>query len=299
MSSAIPSTYVCPATRQPLFETDAGLERSDGRRYPFVTGCNDVRIPDFVESNKLGEAGKQSLEMYNQAASVQIYKNFLGWLFETFNEDQASFRKGLLERAGIKPGDRVLVTGCGLGDDIPPLLEVMRSQGEVYAQDLSAEMVLGASCEVMPSHADATIKLSISNASQLPFADRFFDAAYHFGGINLFDDIKLAIHEMERVVKIGGRVVFGDEGVAPWLRQTAYGRMAINNNKLWQSESPIALLPEKVVDVELSWVLGNCFYVISFEVSDSGPYMNPDVPHKGPRGGSMRTRYQEILDKSS
>lgn len=37
--------------------------------------------------------------------------------------------------------------------------------------------------------------------------------------------------------------------------------------------------------------MGNCFYVIDFEVASSLPFMNMDVTHKGTRGGSMRNRY--------
>jgi hypothetical protein len=43
-------------------------------------------------------------------------------------------------------------------------------------------------------------------------------------------------------------------------------------------------------------VLGNCFYVIDFEVSGIGPLMNLDVPHKGSRGGTMRSRYYGRLE---
>ena len=48
--------------------------------------------------------------------------------------------------------------------------------------------------------------------------------------------------------------------------------------------------------MNLTWVLGNCFYVIDFEVSDSMPLMDIDVPHKGARGGSMRKRYFGLLE---
>src|SRR3546814_8144504 len=61
----------------------------------------------------------------------------------------------------------------------------------------------------------ANLFFSVSDACHLPFEDRFFDAAFHFGGINLFDDVEGAIGEMNRVVKPGGRVVFGDEGIGP------------------------------------------------------------------------------------
>ena len=72
--------------------------------------------------------------------------------------------------------------------------------------------------------------------------------------------------------------------------------MVIANNPLWAAQAPIDLLPEHATDVHISWVLGNCFYIIDFQVSDSGPKINVDIMHKGRRGGSMRTRYLGQLE---
>lgn len=229
---------------------------------------------------------------YTQPNSNEIYRNFLDWLFETFNEDEGAFRAKLIEKLKLKKGDRVLVTGCGLGDDIPPILSAIGPDGTVYANDFAAEMVSG----VSSSLAQPNVMFSVCDAKILPFPDDFFQAAFHFGGINLFDDVEAAIHEMARVVAPGGRVAFGDEGIAPWLKNTEYGRIAINNNALWAYEAPLDRLPAEALDVYLSWVLGNCFYVIDFEVSESGPFMNLDVKHRGRRGGSMRTRYYGQLE---
>src|SRR5437660_2495319 len=116
--SAIPSAYVCPVTRQLLYETDSGFVRSDGFQYPHVTGWNGVRIPDFVQSNELGETGKKSIDMYNQSASVRMYRNFLSWLFETFAKDETDFRSGLLKKTKVQLGDMVLINGCSVYVDI-------------------------------------------------------------------------------------------------------------------------------------------------------------------------------------
>jgi len=172
------------------------------------------------------------------------------------------------------------------------VIDVIGSDGEVYANDVAVEMVIASSHYVISDQSSKkNVFLSVCDAQRLPFPDNFFDAAFHFGGINLFGDIRLAIGEMERVARPGGRVLFGDESIAPWLRNTEYGRIGIKNNTLWNAPTPIDMLPRNAVDVHLSWVLGNCFYVIDFEVSDTGPFMNIDVPHKGPRGGNTRTRY--------
>ena len=137
----------------------------------------------------------------------------------------------------------------------------------------------------------AVVTLSVADACALPFDDNSFDAAYHFGGINLFPDPARGIAEMARVVKEGGRVVFGDEGVAPWLKHTDYARMVVANNPLWEADSLIAQLPFSAVDVKQSWVLGNCFYVIEFTKRAAGPHIDPDVHHIGWKGGTMRTRH--------
>ena len=72
-----------------------------------------------------------------------------------------------------------------------------------------------------------SVCFTISNALDLPYKDDYFDAVFHFGGINLFGDVAVAIAEMDRVCKTGGNVLFGDESVASHLREHDYGKMFI------------------------------------------------------------------------
>lgn len=286
--------YVCPKNKSPLIETEYGLKREDGFLYPFVSETN--KIPNFIISNELGKLGRKSLDIYDKDFSIDRYRNFLDWLFQTFDEEESSFRRHLVEYLCLKTGDRVLITGCGLGDDITPIGEFI-GEGQIYAQDLSTKMILTAYNNFYKKKdLLSEIYFSICNAIQLPFPNNFFDGAFHdgafhFGGINLFDDIKSSIYEMARVVKIGGKVVFADEGIAPWLKDTEYGKIVITNNPLWSHSPPIEVLPINSRNVNLTWVLGNCFYLISFEIGEKEPFINMDVPHKGIRGGSMRSRY--------
>jgi len=148
----------------------------------------------------------------------------------------------------------------------------------VHAQDISKSMIL-----LAEKRSDASVMFSISNALELPYATGYFDSVFHFGGINLFGDLRRAINEMARVCKIGGRVVFGDEGIAPHLRGTKYAEIAIANNKLWEADTPMGLLPHSANNIVLNYVLGNCFYVISFDNGAGFPFMNIDIEHKGLR----------------
>jgi len=287
--------YFSPLTKERLRKVTSGLTGADGEHYPFLNVEAVNPIPVFIDEKMLSGGDKISQAMYKKDNAESAYENFLKWLFETFKENEFSFRSSLVEKLNLKEGDRVLVTGCGLGDDIKCIFPKIGSTGELFAQDISDLMIVATARRLSgidgPSFNMNNLFLSVSNASMLPYQDFYFDAAYHFGGINLFSNIGAAIHEMARVVKVGGKVVIGDEGIAPWLKEKEYGKMAICNIKLWALDPPLSLLPVTASNVHLTWVLGNCFYVIDFEVSISEPFMDIDVPHKGIRGGSMRKRY--------
>src|SRR2546430_11303757 len=91
-SNLMQSIYVCPTTKQPLYEEESGLSTADGIHYEFIRGWNKTTIPDFLNAYEHGDAGRKSLDMYDTNVSVEVYKNFLNWLFQTFNENQSDFR---------------------------------------------------------------------------------------------------------------------------------------------------------------------------------------------------------------
>lgn len=277
------SAFMCPVSRSTLTHTEDGLVNSDGVLFPYINN----RTVDFIRPFSQTVYDAENLRMYNASASTEIYRNFLDWLFATFNENEFVFREKLLSFLNLSVGDKVLITSVGLGDDIQVLSKYVGPSGEIHAQDISKSMILLANSKVDNDN----VTFSVSNGNLLPYRDGYFDAAFHFGGINLFGDTRKAISELARVCKTGGRVVFGDEGVAPHLRGTEYAKIAINNNKLWEAHAPLELLPSNAHNIQLNYILGNCFYVIGFDVGDGLPYMNIDIKHKGMRGGSARTRY--------
>jgi len=125
----------------------------------------------------------------------------------------------------------------------------------VYLQDLSPNMLRIGKEKIDAMRGRGVIACEVDfftgNAITLPFQDGFFDAAFHFGGINLFGDRSKAVAEMARVVKKGGRVVFGDEGLAPWLRKTEYGKILMNSSALYAYETPFDAMPVSAREVSL------------------------------------------------
>src|SRR5262249_9186015 len=156
-------------------------------------------------------------------------------------------RESMADRLELEHGDRVLEVGCGTGKDTVQIAAALGNGGEIFAQDISPAMIeiakAATACAAPP------IEFFLGDAAYLPFDNRQFDAVFHFGGLNEFGDVPLALAEMTRVTKNGGKVVVGDEGVAPWLRDKLFGRMLINANPLYRHTPPLAALPENARDV--------------------------------------------------
>ena len=280
------STYCCTESscaRAPLKQGPDGLECPNGHFFAFAAGTD---VPVF-------DCEREDANEYSRENAAEVHDNALRWVFATFQSEEEVLRDRLISRIGLKKGSCVLVTGAGACNDLPYLVRELSGKGDIYAQDIAKEMLLAGVSRYTKELGGSGVGLhfSLSDATNLPFADGFFDAAYHFGGINLFPDIAKGIAEMNRVVKPGGNIVIGDEGLAPWLTDTDLGRMLINNNSLYAYGAPLSALPMSARSVKLTWELSNCFYVIEFQASQESLPIDIDVPHLGKRGGTIRSRY--------
>jgi ubiquinone/menaquinone biosynthesis C-methylase UbiE len=226
-------------------------------------------------------------------AGANVYDAGLDWLFRSFYEDEAAVRSTMAEALELDSGDLVLEIGAGTGKDSFEIARRLGENGKLVATELSAGMLERAKQRL--SAASAPVDFLLANAAYLPFADRSFDAVFHFGGINEFGDKGRAIAEMTRVAKIGAKVVVGDEGLPPWLRGTAFGATLVNANPLYRHEPPLALLPESARDVRIRWLLGNAFYLIEYRIGDGPPPLDVDLPIPG-KGDSLRLRLERAKE---
>lgn len=250
-----------------------------------------TKIPIF-------ENQKENVNEFSIKNAAEIHDNALDWLFKTHNVNEKKLRKTLINKLKLKKGDKVLVTATGAGNDLEYISRQIGKAGQIYAQDFAKEMLFAAyyRSKKIKKHNKCKIYFSVNDATKLPFNDNQFDATYHFGGINLYKNIKKGIDEMDRVTKPGGKVVFGDEGIAYWLKNTELSKSLITNNILYDLEPPIDKIPTSAKEVNLSWVINNCFYVIEYIVGSKDWNANIDIPHLGRRGGSIRTRHYGQLE---
>lgn len=284
--------YRCPYTHEPLTRESERLVAPNGRAYRIEDG-----IPFLINFAEESFSPEEEREHAYYQASSDSYDAVMDWVFKSFCESEDKFRGTMIDLLGLKPGDRVLETGAGTCRDSVHIGRRLGPNGELFVQDLSSHMLAIGRRRMQTSARELPrTEYFVGNAARLPFPDRCFDAAFHFGGINLFTDRAKAIAEMARVVRVGGKVVFGDEGLAPWLRSTTYGEILQNSNKLYRYTPPIELLPECARDASLRWLLGNAYYVIDFRVGDGPPPLDLDLPIVGRRGGTHRSRFYGNLE---
>lgn len=120
-------------------------------------------------------------------------------------------REGTLElahRAQLRPGQRVLDVGCGLGGSARHL--AAEHGCDVTGVDLTAEYVAVARELSRLIHLDDRVRFEVGSALALPFDDATFDVAWtEHAQMNIADKRGLYA-EIARVLVPGGRLVFHD-----------------------------------------------------------------------------------------
>jgi ubiquinone/menaquinone biosynthesis C-methylase UbiE len=297
MKMKLDRLYVCPVSHTPLTLVDVELLDGQVSQGRLVSGAGlsfEVRdgVPDFSYPAALPPSDQESKLWYD--ANAAVYDEYLPLTFMTFDEDEAKVRQSLVDKLRLQPEHKVLEIGAGTGRDSVLIAEQLCAQGELYLQDISLA-VLKHSFKKLESAA-VPVEFHVGNAAYLPFPDGYFDAVFHFGGLNTFADIAGLFAECVRVTKPGGRIVMGDESMPAWLRQTEFAKILMNSNPHYRYELPLAHLPVEARNVKLEWIIGGVFYVIDFDVGVGVPYANFDFEIPGPRGGTHRTRYQGHME---
>jgi ubiquinone/menaquinone biosynthesis C-methylase UbiE len=118
-------------------------------------------------------------------------------------------RDRLRETLAPEPGERVLEIGPGTGYYALPVAEWLGPTGTLELLDVQQEF-LDHTTSRAREQGLANLVPTLADAQAMPYDDATFDGAYLATVLGEIPDRSAALRELRRVVKPGGRVVFGE-----------------------------------------------------------------------------------------
>jgi demethylmenaquinone methyltransferase/2-methoxy-6-polyprenyl-1,4-benzoquinol methylase len=137
----------------------------------------------------------------------------------SFGVHHAWRKKAVLE-SGAHDGDHVLDCATGTGDLAIAFKKAVGDSGYVMGTDFCAPMIEPAPAKAKEEGLE--IDFEVADAMNLPYEDDKFDIASIAFGIRNVDDAVVALKDMARVVKPGGRVVVLEFGQPKGLMKFPY-----------------------------------------------------------------------------
>lgn len=214
-------------------------------------------IPILLDESKVSGFNLRYQGFYNRIAglydaSIRLFARLAGG-------GEARFRGEYLQELEIHEGERVLEVSIGTGAN----LHYLPRKASYYGVDLSWGMLKRCQANLKRWLLDA--ELILGNAEELPLRDEAFDAVFHVGGINAFNDREKAICEMIRVARAGSKILIVDE-TAKLMESLAWMPTA----RRWLQEhadrfsAPAGLLPEGMRDVQVKQIVKGNMYCLTF-----------------------------------
>lgn len=116
----------------------------------------------------------------------------------------SAYKRRSIDWLGLKSGDRVLDVGCGTGDDVAALSALVHPAGRAVGIDLSSTMIAESRRRFKGP------ELLVADVQRLPFPDGSFDCTRADRTLMHVPDVDLALAEMQRVTRGGGRIVVSE-----------------------------------------------------------------------------------------
>lgn len=110
----------------------------------------------------------------------------------------------------VSPGANLLDVGCGAGDDVLEMAELVGETGFVAGIDYSQAMIDSATDKAKNSKRRGQLSFRQADCYQLPYADGTFDACRSDRVFQHLEHPERALSEMLRVLKPGGIIVITD-----------------------------------------------------------------------------------------
>ncbi len=150
-------------------------------------------VEEAEKQQKVGEVFHSVASKYDIMNDVMSAGLHRGW------------KRFAVDVSGAKAGDKVLDIAGGSGDLSKLFAKKVGQEGKVILTDINASMLAVGRDRMID--AGLSVPASQCNAEQLPFADNTFDCVIVAFGLRNMTHKDEALKEMQRVLKVGGRLL--------------------------------------------------------------------------------------------
>jgi SAM-dependent methyltransferase len=199
-AGATPGTSALERTRELL--TPEHAARAAER------GLNDAGYLDLLDEELESTGPTQDLMVTRLVPAIyeRYWRPALGRLFKGVTgpgmSEEIRIARLLL---GLGEGDVVLDVACGPGNFSREFARAVGPDGLVVGIDASRTMLERGGEELRRSN-PGNLTLIRGDATRLPFRDACFDGACCFAALHLFEEPFVALDEIRRVLRPGGRI---------------------------------------------------------------------------------------------
>lgn len=163
-----------------------------------------------MSENKTTHFGYQTVDENEKQTKVGAVFHSVAHNYDIMNDVMSAglhrlWKRFAVDISGVKQGDKVLDIAGGSGDLSKLFAQKVGKEGKVVLTDINASM-LGVGRDRMID-AGLSIPATQCNAEKLPFADGTFDCVIVAFGLRNMTHKDIALKEMQRVLKVGGRLL--------------------------------------------------------------------------------------------
>ncbi len=150
-------------------------------------------VAEAEKAKKVGEVFHSVARKYDLMNDVMSFGMHRGW------------KRFAVEVSGVSKGDRVLDIAGGSGDLSRLFIKKVGDSGEVILTDINASMLAVGRDRLIDD--GVTVPALQCDAEKLPFPDQHFDCVIVAFGLRNMTHKETALAEMQRVLKVGGRLL--------------------------------------------------------------------------------------------
>jgi ubiquinone/menaquinone biosynthesis C-methylase UbiE len=136
----------------------------------------------------------------------KISEKHVKW-WEVLRQAGQAVSELLIDSAGIRPGDRVLDIGTGIGEPALTAAAAVGPSGHVVGTDIAADMIEYGRTRIA-AQGVANVELRVLDAEQLDFPAQSFDAVISRFAFQFIGDLPRVIRNCHDVLVDGGRLAF-------------------------------------------------------------------------------------------